>query len=583
MNADRLLAHYERITHAPDAVACLRRFILDLAVRGKLVPQDPKDEPASELLKRIEKEKARLVKDGDIKVRKPLSIEGPEKLRPELPFNWKWITFGETINSHLGGGTPSKNNAAYWDGDICWASVKDVGKSKYLDTTIDRITEAGLADSSSNLIPPGSLIVVTRMGLGKVSINLVPIAINQDLRALSLSSLMAIDYCYIFLKTHGFEGTGLTVKGIKTEQLLCIPFPLPPLAEQHRIVAKVDELMALCDRLEAARAEREATRDRLAVASLARLNTPDPDTFQDDVRFALDALPALTTRPDQIKQLRQTVLNLAVRGKLVTQDPNDQPASELLKRIQEKRSQWLKSGYPNPDEARTQIKKLGGQIIPDGLARLPIGWSWATLLQCSALVVDCKNKTAPYASQGIRLIRTTNVRDGRLNLVDQKYVNQKTSEIWSARCTPEPGDILITREAPMGEVCLIPPGEKICLGQRMMLARLVPDTIDRNFMICSLRDPNLMDRVQDKPIGATVQHLRVGGVETLLVPLPPFAEQGRIVAKVDELMALCDRLVASLTTGEDTRRRLLDALFAEALAPADGVIPRESVRVAAHG
>ncbi len=111
--------------------------------------------------------------------------------------------------------------------------------------------------------------------------------------------------------------------------------PLPPLAEQHRIVAKVDELMALCDRLEAARAEREATRDRLTAASLARLTAPDTDaeTFRAHARFALDALPALTTRPDQIKQLRQTILNLAVRGKLVAQDANDEPASELLKRI----------------------------------------------------------------------------------------------------------------------------------------------------------------------------------------------------------------------------------------------------------
>ena len=116
---------------------------------------------------------------------------------------------------------------------------------------------------------------------------------------------------------------------------LNLRFPLPPLAEQHRIVAKVDELMALCDRLEAARAEREATRDRLTTASLSRLNTPDPDavTFADDARFALRNLPALTARPDQIKQLRQTILNLAVRGKLVPQDPNDEPASELLKRI----------------------------------------------------------------------------------------------------------------------------------------------------------------------------------------------------------------------------------------------------------
>ena len=117
------------------------------------------------------------------------------------------------------------------------------------------------------------------------------------------------------------ETSKLTVQNIKSKQLNEAPVLLPPLAEQHRIVAKVDELMALCDRLEAARAEREATRDRLAAASLARLNAPDPNTFQDDARFALGALPALTTRPDQITQLRQTILNLAVRGKLVEQEP----------------------------------------------------------------------------------------------------------------------------------------------------------------------------------------------------------------------------------------------------------------------
>ena len=159
------------------------------------------------------------------------------------------------------------------------------------------------------------------------------------------------------------------------------------------------------------------------------------------------------------------------------------------------------------------------------------------------------------------------MRNGRLNLTDQKYVDLSIYERWSARCTPEPGDILITRESPMGEVCLIPPGEQVCLGQRMMLARLIPDTIDRNFMLYSLRDPKLMDRVQDKPVGATVQHLRVGGVETLLVPVPPLAEQHRIVAKVDELMTICDQLEDQITVTEQDSRRFLESVLADALAP----------------
>ena len=366
------------------------------------------------------------------------------------------------------------------------------------------------------------------------------------------------------------KAPGTTFKEVSGKIVAGVSFSLPPLAEQRRIVAKVDELMALCDRLEVVRAEREATRYRLTAASLARLDAPDPDpsVFQGHAAFVLENFAPLTTRLDQTKALRQTILNLAVRGKLAEQDPNNEPAEELLRRMDAARLEMLEAGYPNPSEAQTQLKKLSKQTVPDYVGNLPTGWSWATLQQCSMLVVDCKNKTAPYSPTGIRLVRTTNVRDGKLNAIDQKYVNKETYEAWSARCKPEPWDILITREAPMGEVCLIPPGETICLGQRMMLARLLAEFIDRNFMLYSLRDPGLMGRVQDKPLGMTVQHLRVGGIETLLVPVPPLAEQRRIVAKVDELMALCDRLEASLADSDTTRQRLLETLIHEALAPA---------------
>ena len=242
--------HLPRLTTRPEHIQQLRQTILNLAVRGKLVPQDPKDEPAEKLLMRIENEKKRLVKSGAIKEAKPLSQIKVAEMLFIAPAGWKWTRLSDSVNSHLGGGTPSKGNATYWNGDIFWASVKDIGKTKYVDQTMDRITQAGLENSSSNLIPPGNLIVVTRMGLGKVSINRVPMAINQDLRALFLSSLTEIDYYYIFFKTASYEGKGLTVKGIKVEELLNFPFPLPPLAEQHRIVAKMYELMTLCDELE---------------------------------------------------------------------------------------------------------------------------------------------------------------------------------------------------------------------------------------------------------------------------------------------------------------------------------------------
>ncbi|HRH98821.1 MAG TPA: restriction endonuclease subunit S, partial [Prosthecobacter sp.] len=248
--------------------------------------------------------------------------------------------------------------------------------------------------------------------------------------------------------------------------------------------------------------------------------------------------------PGGVARLRELVLSLAGQGRLCEQDLSDEPASTLMKKVAEARAELLGKDYPNADEARSQMRKQAEQRLPEGLTTLPHGWVWATLMQCSLLIVDCHNKTAPYTDRGIRLVRTTNVRNGRLNFNEPKFVSEETYQRWSARCQPEPGDILITREAPMGEVCIIPPETKLCMGQRMMLVRLVPGTIDPRFMLLSLMDANLMARVQDKPIGATVQHLRVGGVETLLVALPPLAEQKRIVAKVEELMALCGALEA---------------------------------------
>ncbi len=326
MSPQQLLAHYDRIADAPDAIPRLRRFILDLAVRGKLVSQSSSDESAAALLKRVLAKKTQLEKSGKLASGKVPTIVATCDSPYEIPSGWEWVAVGAVVDIHVGDGTPSKSNSRYWNGDIFWASVKDIGKSKFVDSTIDKITEEGLANSSSNLIQPGHLIVVTRMGLGKISVNRVPLAINQDLRALAVSSLVNIDYCYIFFRTHEFDGAGLTVKGIKVDDLLATPFPLPPLAEQHRIVAKVDELMTLCDQLEAARSEREATRDRLAVASLARLNAPDPETFTAEARFALDVLPSLTARRDQVRLLRQSILSLAVRGRLVCKRPPTSPS-----------------------------------------------------------------------------------------------------------------------------------------------------------------------------------------------------------------------------------------------------------------
>lgn len=567
MNSAQLLEHFDRISEAPDAVARLRRFILDLAVRGKLVEQDPGDEPAAELLKRIQAEKARLMKEGKIKELKalaPITANRPY----ELPATWQWIPLGVAVNSHLGGGTPSKNNSAYWDGEIYWASVKDIGKGKYVDETIDQITEAGLADSSSNLIPPGNLIVVTRMGLGKISINRVPIAINQDLRALSLSSLAAIDYYYNFFKTHGFEGSGLTVKGIKVEELLNIPFPLPPLAEQHRIIAKVDELMALCDQLEAAKNEREARRDRLVAASLNRIGTApaaaDESALEDHsaaplrdaARFHLDHLPRLTTRPEHIKQLRQTILNLAVRGRLVPQDPKDEPALELLNRIQAEKARLIKE------------KKLRKSKTLEELGENEISFSLPPLWTASRLGVfydvrDGTHDTPKYVDVGYPLITSKNLSSGRLTFDDVKFISKKDHQQISERSLVERNDVLLAMIGSIGNPVIVDTDRAFSIKNVALFKHYDSSGSDPNFLCLFLQ--NAAGVMRNLAAGGLQPFVSLGFLRNYPIALPPLAEQHRIVAKVDELMALCDQLEAQLTATQTDTRRLLEAVLHEAL------------------
>ena len=545
MNTDRLFALYDRVADAPDAVGRLRRFVLDLAVRGKLVEQDPGDEPARGLSQRIMVEKARLVRAGEI--RQPKRFEVATDSSYDLPTSWCLVALGDVVVKHLGGGTPSKSNGSYWNGAVRWASVKDVGKSKYLDDTIDRITEAGLQNSSSNLIEPGNLLVVTRMGLGKVSINRVSVAINQDLRALILSDLISVDYAYNFFLTHGFEGTGLTVKGIKLKELLSIPFPLPPLAEQRRIVAKVDELMALCDRLEEARTAREDTRDRLTKASLACLSAADTDvpTFRSHARFAVDALPALTARTDQVKHLRQTILSLAMRGKLVEQDQSDEPVGSLLayRAIRASDSQWFE---------------------------IPATWAWVSVRAVAksrlGKMLDKSKNTGALR----RYLRNVNVRWFNFDLSDVLEMRFEDAEL--PEFALRAGDVLICEGGEPGRAAVWDEREDDIYFQKAIHRVRFLDIVDGQYFVNALRASADEGRLAEYFTGTTIKHFTGTALRAYVFPLPPLAEQRRIVAKVDELMTLCDELEAGLDAAGGTRSLLLDSLLHESLGSHVAVI-----------
>jgi len=578
MNADRLLKHYERIADAPDAIARLRRFILDLAVRGKLVPQDPKDEPASELLKRIAAEKARLVKAGETKAAKaiPEIAETPFPIPP----NWRWSQLAEIGVLSPRNEAPDTLRASFVPMPMIaaeygvgnqhevrpWGDIKkgythfsegDVGLAK-----ITPCFENGKSTVFRNL--------TGWIGSGTTELHIVrPLFVDQD-------------YILLFLKSPHFIETGIPKmtgtagqKRVPAEYFAHSPFPLPPLAEQRRIVAKLDELMALCDQLEVARGAREAARDRLAAASLARLNNPDPGTgadpekteagpasnenFQADARFALNGLPALTTRPDQIKQLRQTILNLAVRGKLVPQDPKDEPAAELLKRIAKEKARCVSQGTLRDQKP---VPPIEGSEIEFELA---LGWQWVRMAEVIKLWNGFAFKSGDFQSTGVPVVRIGDLQDGVVTLSGATCVAEPVAKTVGPEVWIPPDALLIAMSgATTGKTAFNRTGIPLLLNQRV--GRIEVFSISVNFLRFFFE--TIVARNLRISFGTAIPNLSAQQINETVIPLPPLAEQHRIVAKVDELMALCDHLEASLKDGEATRSRLLDALLHEAREPA---------------
>ena len=559
MNAEGLLREYERIADAPDAIARLRRFILDLAVRGKLVPQDQNDEPASALLQRIGKEKTRLERTGKIKIQKALQelLDGEEPFG--MPDGWTSAHLTEIavcldyMREPINGAERDKRIEGKAQDELYpyYGATQQQG---WIDDYLFDEELALLGEDGVPFFDP--MRAKAYLISGKTWVN--------NHAHVFKGILISHSYLVHYLNVFDFAGrvVGATRSKLNQARALDIPILLPPLAEQHRIVAKVDELMGLCDRLEAARAGREATRDGLAAASLARLNAPDPETFPDDASFALSALPALTSRPDQIKQLRQTILNLAVRGKLVPQDANDEPASGLLKRIAKEKARLVKTAaIPAKKEPLRDSTRLSDD--------LPASWLLIALGEVCNLVTSGSRGWAEfYSTSGPGFIRAQNIRFGKLRLDDMAFVNPPLNSEGSRTQVAKNDLLIVITGAGVTNPVLLDhdPGEAY-VSQHVGLVRPSDHRLSAWLLLCLMADAGGRAELVERAYGAGKPGLNLDNIRSLSIPLPPLAEQHRIVAKVDKLMGLCDRLEASLTATATTRRRLLDALLAEALAP----------------
>ena len=550
MNAERLLAHFETISEAPDAIARLRRFILDLAVRGKLVEQDPEDEPAEELLNCIMR-----LKNGA-----PLAPGDESPLPFHLPTGWVSTILRSLVVSSNSGWSPKTLDTPR-EGDewgilkvsaVSWDHFRSEANKQVLPGTQPR-PQAVLRKGDFLISRANTAELVARA----VIVEMEPINLMMSDKIVRLELVELCEPKFILIANNHWSfarayyaeratGVSPSMKNVTRDVILDLPIPLPPLAEQYRIVAKVDELMALCDQLEAARQEREQGRERLVAATLQRLNEPDEDpaSFRRDARFALQVLPSLASTAAQIKQLRQTILNLAVRGKLVEQDPEDEPAEELLAWIEADRK--LLSSTKGQKQNKT-IQPLPIETQP---CIVPGSWAWVHFGDIM------------YSRDGERIPVSKDERSRREKIYDYYGASGVIDRIDGylfdkpLLLIGEDGANLLSRSTP---IAFIARGKYWVNNHAHVLDGISEEFL--RFIELTINATDLAPYVT----GTAQPKMNQAKMNSIPIALPPLAEQHRIVAKVDTLMALCDQLEQQLSQANHQRRRLLEALLAEAL------------------
>lgn len=537
----------------------LRALIIDLAVRGKLVPQDAGDEPASELLKGVKVEQAKLIKSKTIgkgRAFAPVSQTPPF----EIPSNWIWTQISE-IGHDWGQREPS---SAF--------TYIDVGS---IDQTLGVLQSPNVVAAND---APSRARKVVRKGTVLYStvrpylLNIAIVDKDFDPEPIASTAFAVIHpfagieagFIYRYLRSATFVSyvescqTGIAYPAINDRQFFAAWCPLPPLAEQRRIVAKVDKLMALCDALERESADAMAAHQALVEALLATLvNSADAADLARhwarleshfDILFTIDA---------SIDALKQTILDLAVRGKLVEQNARDETADKLLVAAK-------KTSIKGSSKA-----KFHPPIKPqDQPFRLPASWQWErfdNLIQPDMPIAYGVLVPGDDQADGIPFVRIADLSITDPPVLPEKAISPKVDAQYE-RTRIKGGEILMGVVGSIGKLGVAPPswaGANIARA----ICRIVPASfMDRSYVLWLLQSRFMQDSFKGDTRTLAQPTLNLTLIRLAATPVPPLAEQRRIVAKVDALMALCDALKARLADAAQTQRHLADAITERAAA-----------------
>jgi len=553
MDFKTFLENFDAIAEAPGGIPKLRSLILDLAVRGKLVPQNPDDEPAYLLLRKVLEERHNLIEQKQLKKESELPPVSEEEILHSIPENWVWTRLGQVVHYTYA----KKIDSLEILEDEWLLDLEDIEKdtSKIIrkKTFKEQPSKSTKAYFKRNDVLYGKL----RPYLNKVLVADDDGYCTTEIVPMKPCFGIVPKYVMYVLKRSDFlnyvnsKTYGINLPRLGTEDARKALFPLPSTKEQKRIVEKVDELMGLCDRYEAAKQTRDKLRQKLRESAIASLMNAETDEELDAAWVLVrNNWHNLSQQFEDVGSLRKSVLELAIRGKLVPQNPQDEPASILLEKIRFEKEQLVRSKPIKVDKALPKIERDTLQF------ETRFGWEWCYITDISQRVTDGEHATPQRSSSGYYLLSARNVRDEGIILDDVDYVPEDEFLRIRKRCDPDKGDILISCSGSVGRVAVVDKDKSYVMVRSVALIKPFQSYIFSKFLAYALRAASVQSQIIEKSRASAQANLFLGKIKEIKIPLPPLAEQKRIVAKVDELMKLCDQLEVSLRQSQQRAESL---------------------------
>ena len=563
-----LLSNLDLLATAPGGVARLRELILTLAVQGKLVPQDPADEPASVLLQKIRAEKDRLIAEGKIKRDKPLAAIAEEEKPFGLPQGWEWVRLNALLQKIGAGSTPLGGREVYVPSGVKFLRSQNVWDDGLRLDGVAFIRPETHARMAGTVVAANDLLFnITGASIGRCAV--VPsdfdeanVSQHVTIVRTVLPALNAFLH-KVLVSRHVQKAVmdvqvGVSREGLSIAKLGQFLIPLPPLPEQSRIVTRVEELMRLCDALEA-KGQLEAAQHAQLVSTLLGTLTASatPDELAENWQRVAQHFDLLLDRPEAIDALEQTLLQLAVRGLLVPQDPTDEPASNLLQKIRAEKDRLIATGQIKRD------KPLPPITDEEKPFELPVGWEWVTVSEVCSVVTDGEHATPERCedSSAVPLVTAKNVRSEMMDYSVTDYVPRLVAEQCWKRCRPEVGDILmVSVGATLGRLTVLRQAAEMVLVRSVTVLRPVHVGIDVSYLALHLMSPQTQKDVWGSVKQSAQPCLYLAKSAALKIALPPLPEQSRIVTRITALRRLCADLRQCLAVRQSVQARLAEAL-----------------------